>query len=215
MDDPNQKIVTASKRLDQMQFPELLRPAVGQDDPPTDELVFWGARMYCFSTLAHFREMLRSFLNVAQNGLQPAGFIVARCLFELGAHSYYTHKHTTQYLDAGDIKRAWEFLKEINLGSRYISEEYGEKSEEWSPFTAPREIAKVIRVFNEWTNGKATTEYSFLSEFAHPAFSHYYEMEPRRDGFGTVRFHHGRVHMLRGHTFRFRWLLAYNLLPGS
>jgi hypothetical protein len=55
---------------------------------------------------------------------------------------------------------------------------------------APREIAKVIRCFNEWT-GDAVTAYSFLSEFAHPnmaAFSHYYRIEDGEGGYGVVRF---------------------------
>jgi len=61
-----------------------------------------------------------------------------------------------------------------------------------APFAAPREIAKVIRTFDEWTKiRQARTEYSFLSEFAHPnmaAFSHYYKMEPGEAGFGSVTF---------------------------
>lgn len=147
--------------------------------------------MYCFSVLAHFREMLRSFLALVQNGFVPAGFVVARCLFEMAAHVHYTHKHATQHIDAGDLQSAWDFLLEINMGSRYMQEEYADQLANWPPFAAPREIAKVIRSFDEWTEGKATTEYSFLSEFAHPnmaAFAHYYTMEPKQGGFGTVRF---------------------------
>ena len=73
-----------------------------------------------------------------------------------------------------------------------MQEEYGDKTDEWPPFAAPREIAKVIRTFDEWTKTtQARTEYSFLSEFAHPnmaAFSHYYKMEPGEAGFGVVTF---------------------------
>lgn len=73
-----------------------------------------------------------------------------------------------------------------------MREEYGDKAEEWPPFAAPREIAKVMRTFDECTiDGRARTEYSFLSEFAHPnmaAFSHYYRIEPGEGGFGAVTF---------------------------
>jgi hypothetical protein len=147
--------------------------------------------MYCFSVLAHFRETLRSFLALVQNGFVPSGFVVARCLFEMAAHVHYTHKHTVQYIDAGDLQTSWDLLVEINTGSRYMQEEYGDRLANSPPFAASREIAKVIRCFNEWTEGKATTEYSFLSEFAHPnmaAFSHYYAMEAMPGGYGTVRF---------------------------
>ncbi len=135
--------------------------------------------------------MLRSFLVLNWNGLIPASFVTARCLFEIAAHTHYTHKHVIQYLDANDLENAWCFLNDINMGSRYMREEYGERTDEWPPFAAPREIAKVIRTFDEWTKNQARTEYSFLSEFAHPnmaAFSHYYKMEPGESGFGRVIF---------------------------
>lgn len=46
-----------------------------------------------------------------------------------------------------------------------MREEYGEENYE----ATPREIAKIMRCFDEFAGkGKATTEYSFLSEFAHP-----------------------------------------------
>jgi hypothetical protein len=185
------QIAAASKQMDQIRFRELQRPAVEPDAQPTSDLLNWAVRMYCSSLLAHFREMLRSFLILVQNGLLPASFVIARSLFEMAAHAYYTHKHATQFLDAGDLKGAWDFIVEINMGSRYMREEYGDQPSNWPPFAAPREIAKVIRCFDEWTDGRARTEYSFLSEFAHPnmaAYSHYYTMEAGNEGYGTVRF---------------------------
>ncbi len=79
-----------------------------------------------------------------------------------------------------------------------MEEEYGDKAEDWPFFTAPREIGRIIRCFDEWEGcaGRATTEYSFLSEFAHPkmaAFSHYYTMEKQLSDFSQVRFHSLRV----------------------
>ena len=188
--EPSQ-IDSASGHLSRIQLPELQRPAVGHKQEPTLELVNWASQMYCFSLLAHFRELLRSFLDLVQDSFVPASFVVARCLFEMAAHAHYTHKHAVQYLDANGLQAAWDFLFEINMGSRYMREEYGDQPADWPPFAAPREIAKVIRCFDEWSEGKATTEYSFLSEFAHPnmaAFSHYYIMEPNEGGFAVVRF---------------------------
>jgi hypothetical protein len=183
----------AAEGLASVEFPALMRPEVPPEAPPTPELVNWAVALYCFGLLSHFREMLRSFLFLSANGHTPASFLLARCLFEMGAHAYYTHKHVTQQLDAGDMGKAWEFLKEINMGSRYMVEEYGE-FKEMPTFSVPREIGKVIRCFDEWLRefGKATTEYSFLSEFAHPnmaAFSHYYTMSPEESGFWKTIFH--------------------------
>jgi hypothetical protein len=178
--------------LGQVGLFELKRPAVGHDETPTVELVNWAVKMYCFSLIAHFREMLSALLTLVEKRGVPAGFVIARCLYEMAAHSHYTHKHVLQYLEKNEIKGAWAFLTEINMGSRYMREEYGDRPAEWPEFAAPREIAKVMKCFNEWAgNGKATTEYSFISEFAHPnmaAFSHYYRMEPDAAGIGKVVF---------------------------
>ena len=186
------QIEAASKELDQIKLPVLQRPAVTADTAATIELINWACQFYCFSVLAHFREMLRSFTVLVWNGLIPGSFVIARCLFEMAAHTHYTHKHVIQFLDSNDLETARTFLTDINMGSRYMQEEYGDQAEEWPPFAAPREIAKVVRTFDEWTKTRqARTEYSFLSEFAHPnmaAFSHYYEMKPGEAGFGAVTF---------------------------
>ena len=183
----------AQEKLGGIALPVLARPPVPEKASPTQELVYWAAKVYCFSLLASLREMLKSFLFLAGSGHVPASILVARCLFEMGAHTYYVHKHVTQYLDGGDINRAWEFLEEINMGSRYMKEEYGQ-AEEQQQFPASREIGKVIRCYDEWLGqpGRASTEYSFLSEFAHPnmaAFSHYYGMSSGESGFTVVTFH--------------------------
>lgn len=187
------RIQVAVERLTAFALPTLARPPVPLEAPPTSELVNWAAELYCFGLLSHFREMLRSFLFLVENGYVPASFLIARSLFEMGAHAYYVHKHVTQYLDAGDIGKAWLFLTEINMGNRYMEEEYGEVKD-MPPFSAPREIGKIIRCYDEWLghSGQASTEYSFLSEFAHPnmaAFSHYYTINPGKSGFAEVTFH--------------------------
>jgi len=167
--------------LDQIKFPSLTRPNVPKDAPPTFDLVNWGIRMYSFSLLSHYREMLRSFLLLTDRGNIPAAFVIARCLFEMAAHTYYVNKHVQQYLKQGNLKSAGEFLSEINMGSLYMKEKYAERDDEGDnpKFPAPREIGKVIRCFNEWGNIKHVGEtYSFLSEYIHPnmaAFSYHYK----------------------------------------
>ena len=187
------RIQVAVERLTAITLPTLARPPVPLEAPPTSELVNWAAELYCFGLLSTFREMLRSFLFLVENGYVPASFLIARSLFEMGAHAYYVQKHVTQYLDAGDIEKAWAFLTEINMGSRYMQEEYGE-AKDMQLFSAPREIGKIIRCYDEWLghSGQASTEYSFLSEFAHPnmaAFSHYYTTNPGKSGFAVMTFH--------------------------
>jgi hypothetical protein len=184
----------ASQRLDQLSFVRLKRPKDPEPVHPTRELVDWSIRMYCYSLLSHYREILRSFLLLTEGGGIPAAFVIARCLFEMGAHAHYVHKHVTQHLEGGNLDSAWRLLMEVNMGSRYMREKIAERTEEYdqAPFLEPREVAKVIRCFNEWGNIKqAVATYSFLSEFSHPnmgAFSHYYKMEKDEQEAAWVKY---------------------------
>jgi hypothetical protein len=49
--------------------------------------LFGGTKLYCFSILSHFRELLNSLISLSKAGQVPAAFVIARCLYEIGAHS--------------------------------------------------------------------------------------------------------------------------------
>jgi hypothetical protein len=168
-----------------LKFAKLERPNVSYGTPPTLDLLDWGAKFYCFSILSHFRELLNSLTVLGRAGHAPAVFILARCLYEIGAHTYYVQKHVKQYRTAKDAKEGWKFMQGINMGSLYMNQRASTSSSD--PFPNPRDIGKIIRCFREWPNsnskrkGDAYEDYSYLSEFTHPnmaAFSHYYKLEP-------------------------------------
>ena len=188
---PALKAVSSS--LAKLTFSPLRRPSVLKDNAPTQEIIQWAVHLYCFSVLSHYREMLRTFLSLTGLGAVPAAFVISRCLFEMGAHSYYVHKHVTQYLGPGDLKSVWGFLKEINMGNLYMKGKgVGEKNNDATrDFPLPRDIGKIVRCFNEVAAGRAVETYSYLSEFAHPnmaAFNHYYKMEALKDQIMQVEF---------------------------
>jgi hypothetical protein len=116
MPEPSQ-IDAASGHLCRIQLPELNRPAVGHKQKPTLDFANCASQMYYFSLLAHFREMLRSLLDLVQDNFVPASVVVARCLFEMAAHAHSAHKHAVRYLDANDLQADWDFLVEINMGN--------------------------------------------------------------------------------------------------
>lgn len=185
------KLKIALLKLDSLAFPALERPCVPRGSPPTRELVDWAVRMYCFSLLSHCREMLRSFLLLADTGHISAAFVIARCLFEMAAQSYYVHKHVDQYLRSKELTSAWKFLSEINMGSRYMNEYGGKKGNPGSSFPAVREVQRMIRAWEEWAKKDMRSMYSYLSEYAHPnmaTFSHYYKMDATEERRARVRF---------------------------
>ena len=182
-----------SRNLQGLRFVTLSRPQVPYGDPPTMELIDWVTKLYCFSVLCHFRALLKSLVLLTEAKHAPAVFIIARSLYEIGAHSYYVQKHIKQYRQAKNAGQAWKFMESVNMGSLYMNQKSATASPS-RPFPEPRDIGKIIRCFDEWPQNKrpghASETYSYLSEFAHPnmaAFEHYYEMASTGDNI-FVRF---------------------------
>lgn len=171
-------------------LPSLQRPPVPYGAAPTRQLVDFGISLYSYGAFCHFREMLQTFICVADAGMVPASFLVARVMFEMAAHTYYVQKHVGQYLKENDLRRAEKFLDEANTGSRYLQEQSVEIKKEYHvqyEFDAPVDVAKAIKCLDEYARkaggkaGDSWQEYSFLSEFCHPngaAFMHYYQVTP-------------------------------------
>lgn len=154
-------------------FPNLKRPATPPNKPATHELVSWGAQVYCFSWMRHLSTLVNGIITLKDAGNTPSARILARSVFELGAHAYYVKKHLKQHLDFKNVDAAWNLLTPVMTGSRYINEQH---PEEGAMLPAPAHIAKVINSFGEML-GDAREGYSFLSEFCHPstfAFSQHY-----------------------------------------
>ena len=172
------------QELDAISTPELVRPPVPHGRPPTDELVAWAVKVYFYSALCQFRELLRATLLLVDAGHISAVFFCCRGLFELAAHAYYVKKHVLQYLKAKSLGLAWQFLFEINLGSRDVREKQKVQGVE-SDYPEGPHIAKVMACFNEYfpdghKEKQATETYSSLSEFSHPncfAFINHFEWE--------------------------------------
>jgi hypothetical protein len=177
--------------LDAIQTPELVRPDVPQGQPVTQELAYWSLRVYAYSILSQFREMLRSTLLLQDAGQVPAVFLCCRALFEMAAHAYYVKKHGFQHLDKKDYQATWDFMISVNQGSRYMRERQkaGALPHKLHEIAEGPNIAKVVACFNEYflERGKkeATENYSFLSEFCHPnsfAFTNHIEVEEPQTG---------------------------------
>jgi len=170
--------------LKRFNFPELKRPRVPPNAPATLELVAWGAKVYCFSWMRHVCTLLEGTVTLLESGNNQSARILARSIFELGAHAYYVTKHLKQHIQEAKFSVAWEFLTPIATGSRYMNEQIPEESE---LFPAPAHISKAIKCFSEVMPQSTQEDYSYLSEFCHPnvlAFFQYYEwFDPE-----TVRF---------------------------
>src|SRR5579862_4779553 len=107
--------------LDATETPPLVRPDVPYKQV-TEELVHWTIRVYAYSILIQFREMLRSALHLYDADHVPAVFLCTRAMWEMAAHSYYVKKHCFQHMDKKDWQAMWDFMLGINHSSRHMKE---------------------------------------------------------------------------------------------
>ena len=183
--------------LDAIQTPDLLRPDVPHGQPVTEELAHWSIRVYAYSILCQFREMLRSTLLLYDAGQVPAIFLCCRAMFEMAAHAYYVKKHAMQHLDKKDFNAVWNFMLGINQGSRHMREKQEAAGEPGPGIVEGPHISKIIACFDEFfaehrREKPARDNYSFLSEFCHPnsfAFTNHIEFdEPKTNVSVRVTF---------------------------
>jgi len=186
--------------LDATETPPLVRPDVPYKQV-TEELVHWTIRVYAYSILSQFREMLRSALHLYDADHVPAVFLCTRAMWEMAAHSYYVKKHCFQHMDKKDWQAMWDFMLGINHSSRHMKEKQSKAAAAGAAVAdgvveeipeGPH-IAKVMACFNEYFGSgstEATKNYSFLSEFCHPnsfAFTNHFEVEEPRAGTNSAK----------------------------
>ena len=156
----------AAEHLNQIKLPQLVRPAVGPDAPPTTELLHWAIQAYSFPWIRHMSALLNGIILLTDSDNKAALRVIGRSSFEFCAHAYYVKKHVKQYLDANDLTAAWNFFLPIATGSRYMNE-FHSTPEESELFPAGPHISKAVNCFqNEVMPNK--DDYSYLSEFCHP-----------------------------------------------
>ncbi len=164
-----------AEHLKKITFPQLVRPALGPNAPPTIELIQWAIQMYSFPWIRHINALINGIILLIDSDNKAAVRIIGRSSFEFCAHAYYVKKHLSQHLDRKDLAAAWKFLLPIGTGSRYISE-FHSTQEESELFPAGPHISKAINCFKEVMQG-TDEDYSYLSEFCHPnmmTFSQHY-----------------------------------------
>ena len=154
-----------AKRTTAFSFPNLTRPSLSPEQPASLELVNWGAQVYSFSWLLHLSALLNGLVTLEDAGNRPSAIILARSVYELGAHAYYVKKHLKQHIDAKNFDEAWKFLLPVTTGSRYMTEKFPSTGD---MFPTAAHISKMIKCFSEVMPEDAIENYSFLSEFSHP-----------------------------------------------
>jgi hypothetical protein len=166
-----------SSGLDTLQFPDLVRPDPANDFPVSSELINWAVQAYCFCWLSHFRAILRGTLSLFDANDVPSLRFLVRGIYELSAHAHYVRKHVAEHVSSGNLDAVWKFLIPIGSGSFHLNRIRPEESE---LFPSPARIGRVIKEFNDSTEGDAFDNYGFQSEFCHPnmmAFGQHYKWD--------------------------------------
>jgi hypothetical protein len=162
--------------LHEVVLPSLVRPPVGPNDPPTEELVLWGLLNYAYSAIAHVRTVLDGLVALGDVGNQPTILIVGRHLFEWTMHASYMIQNFEEHRESSDLKGAWELFLTTDTGNRWIKR-HGTKY--WSPPVGVCDdvpgslrvshLVKAYKIHQVKTHGKDSVEdeYGYLSEHAH------------------------------------------------
>src|SRR5258708_39062529 len=108
-----QMLRLTAEHLKKIIFPQLVRPALGPDAPPTIELIQWAIQAYSFPWIRHIDALINGIVLLIDSDNKAAVRIVGRSSFEFCAHAYYVNKHVKQYLDRKDLAAAWKFLLPI------------------------------------------------------------------------------------------------------
>src|ERR1700692_3093292 len=103
----------AAEHLKDIKFPQLVRPALGSDAPPTIELLQWAIQAYSFPWIRHISALLNGVILLTDSGNKAAVRVIGRSSFEFCAHAYYVKKHLKQHVDRKDLGAAWSFLLPI------------------------------------------------------------------------------------------------------
>lgn len=164
-----------AEHLKKITLPQLVRPALGPNAPPTIELIQWAIQAYSFPWIRHMSALINGIILLIDSDNKAGVRIIGRSSFEFCAHAYYVNKHVKQYLDQKDLAAAWKFLLPIGTGSRYINE-FHSTPEVSELFPVGPHISKVVNCFQKEAM-PTEDDYSYLSEFCHPnmmTFSQHY-----------------------------------------
>lgn len=180
----NQALIAVSKSLFDIEFKPLQRPPFKPEQGRSSNEVRWAVCVFVCSSLALFRDMLRSYLVVREQKLEAASFLLARALFETVAAANYVHEQVLPLVTRNRVERAWDLMCRASLGSYYAREHLGPRADR-SERPTPLDIGKAVKSLKRF-DIHAGAEHSFLSEFSHPdafALKHYVVMSADCAGF--------------------------------
>lgn len=166
-----------SNDLKKVVYPILSRPPVKPHEPPTEELVQWGMKLYAYSLVAHLRKMLEALIQLAGVENIPAANVLGRHIFEWTAHACYMSRNLGNHVRRKEWERAWSLLSRAVIGSVWIKR-HGEKySSPAAPLPAkvpdPLEVPNIVGAYEQYLLQQhgvksAKDTYGFFSELSHP-----------------------------------------------
>jgi len=156
-------------------LPNVIRPALGLNDPATEELVSWAITWHVYSEIAHIRTILAGFLALVEMKNVPSAMLLSRHVFEWTALACYLQQNLKGLISQTMWKEAFDLFLQADTGNQW-ARNHG-PAYELLPFPGeildPIDISKLIAAYAKYqkkTYGKSRTydSYGFLSEFTHP-----------------------------------------------
>jgi hypothetical protein len=165
----------ALSRLESVTIPELILPLNGKHGEPDENRIRFGVRYYTFSSIVHFRHVLRGLVQVSDDANWASANVLSRHLFEWAAHATFLKVKMPSLIRSGAWEKAWDILLRHNGGDLFMRRfglKYEATSAQSQGIPEPYTIANILKVYASVQNQADKTsdiqeDYSLLSELSH------------------------------------------------
>jgi hypothetical protein len=165
----------ALSRLEFVTIPELILPLNGANSEPDEDRIRFGVQYYTFSSIVHFRHVLRGLVQVSDDANWASANILSRHLFEWAAHATFLKVKIPSLIHSEAWSKAWDILLRHNGGDLFMRRfgiKYNATRAQSQGIPEPYSIANILKVYASAQNQVDKIEdiqedYSLLSELSH------------------------------------------------
>jgi len=148
-------------RIKDICFPCLVQPNTINNSA---EYVCWALQVYCYSLVAHMREVLGG-VEQLESAHPFLVCLLVRNLHEWTAQAGYMSERLVPMVKEHNFHSAWELLEQALTGNRWMNQEASDPQ--------PIRVDKAIKVYQELSEDSfgsddALDQYRFLCELSHP-----------------------------------------------
>lgn len=171
---PDTMLTDCASLLEAIQLPDIQLPSARFVNADRDH-VYFGVRYYAYTSIAHYRSILRGLVLLADGGNWSSANILTRHLLEWAAHATFTALKLKSLLRQENWDKGWKVLLKVNGGDLYFrrfGSKYLQENDKATDIPEPYALADFLGVYDsqcaaEDGRGTAKEDHALLSELSH------------------------------------------------